>query len=113
MKSLWVGDKPTPADLVSYLADPIQLQLMIAHTRKAKHGFGLGERTVVSVTDLVHEEITTSSIAKLFNVDEEWVKREGAAVTRALREATMKNEQRSVREADRAWRAQQRHRPMK
>jgi hypothetical protein len=62
---------------------------------------------------LAHEEITTSSITKLFNVDEEWVKREDAAVTRALREAMRKIEQRSVREADRAWRSQQRHRPMK
>jgi len=81
---------------------------MIGHAKKARHSFGLGERTVVTVTDLAHEEMTTASIAKLFSVDEKWVRREAEAVTRAIRDAERKHEQRSVREADRAWRAQQR-----
>ena len=110
MKSLWVGDKPTPADLVSYLDDPLQLQLIIGHAKKAAHGFGLGEKTVVAVTDLAHEEMTTASIAKLYSVDEKWMRREANAVTGAIRDAMRKHEQRSVREADRAWRAQQKRR---
>ena len=110
MKALWQGDKPTPTDLVSYLADPLQLQLLIGHAKKRPHYFGLGERTVVAVVDLAHEEMTTASIAKLFSVDEKWVRREAEAVTRAIRNAATKHEQRSVRRADRAWRTQQKRR---
>lgn len=108
MKSLWTGDKPTPSDLVSYLDDPLQLQLMRAHVKTATHGFGLGERTVVAVTDLSHEEITTAAIAKLFSVDAKWVEREANSVAAAIRDAMRKHERRSVRKADRAWRTQQR-----
>lgn len=108
MKALWKGHKPTPADLVSYLSDPLQLQLMIGHAKTSRHCFGLGERTVVAVADLAHDEMTTASIAKLFSVDEKWVEREAKAVTRAIREAMRRHEERSVREADRAWRNQQR-----
>lgn len=110
MKALWQGDKPTPADLVSYLTNPLQLQLMIGHAKKRSHYFGLGERTVVAVADIAHEEMTTASIAKLFSVDEKWVQREAKAVTQAIRDAGRKHEQRSVRKADRAWRTQQRRR---
>lgn len=110
MKSLWKGDKPTPDDLVSYLTDPLQLQLMIGHAKKSGHRFGLGERTVAAVVDLAHDEMTTASIAKLFSVDGEWVEREAKAVTRAIKDAMRRQEQRAVREADRAWRAQQRRR---
>lgn len=110
MKALWKGDKPTPADLVAYLNDPLQLQLLIGHAKTNRHGFGLGERTVVAVADLAHEEMTTASIAKLFSVDEAWVKRESETVARAVRDAMRKHGQRSVRKADRAWRVQQRRR---
>lgn len=108
MKALWKSDKPTPADLVAYLTDPLQLQLMIAHTKSSRLGFSLGERTVVAVADLAHDEMTTASIAKLFSVDEKWVEHEAKAVTRAIRDAMRKHEHRSVREADRTWRTQQR-----
>jgi hypothetical protein len=108
MKALWKGDKPTPADLMAYLADPLPLQVLIHHTKPHAFCFDLGERTIVAVTDLSHEEITTASIAKLFSVDEKWVAREEKAVTRAIRDGVKKHEQRSVRKADRAWRAQQR-----
>lgn len=111
MKSLWTGDKPTPADLFSYIRDPLPLQLIIGHAKKTRHHFGLGERTVVTVTDLAHEEMTTTSIAKLFSVDENWVQREAKAVTRAIRDAKKMHEQRSVRKAERAWRAKQRLTP--
>jgi len=110
MKSLWKGDKPTPDDLISYLADPLQLQLMIGHAKKSGHRFGLGERTVAAVVDLAHDEMTTASIAKLFSVDGVWVEREAKAVARAIKDAMRRQEQRAVREADRAWRAQQRRR---
>jgi hypothetical protein len=108
MKALWQGDKPKPVDLVSYLSDPLQLQLMIGHARTSRHGFGLGERTVVAVADLAHDEMTTPSIARLFSVDERWVEREAAAVTRAIRDSIKKHEKRSVRQADRAWRNRKR-----
>jgi hypothetical protein len=97
MKALWKGDKPTPADLVAYLSDPLQLQLMIGHAKKSPHYFGLGERTVVAVADLAHDEMTTATIAKLFSVDEKWVEREAKAVTRAIRKAMRKHEERSAR----------------
>lgn len=108
MKSLWKGDKPTPTDLVAYLNDPLQLQMLIGHSKRNRHRFGLGERTVVAVSDLAHDEITTVSIAKLFSVDEKWVEREANVVTSTIRTATRRYEERSAREADRAWRAQQR-----
>jgi hypothetical protein len=54
--------------------------------------------------------MTTASIAKCFSVDEKWVQREVNAVTAAIREAMREQERRSVRAADRAWRAQQRRR---
>jgi len=111
MKALWKNDKPTPADLMSYLSDPLQLQLMIGHAKKSKHRFGLGERTVVAVVDLAHDEMTTASIARLFSVDERWVEREAQSVSRAIREAMRRHEDQSVREADRAWRAQRRLTP--
>lgn len=104
MKSLWAGEKPTTADLMSYLRDPLALQLGIGHGKEAGHIFGLGERTVVAVTDLVQEEMTTASIAKLFSVDEKWVQHEAKAVAAGIRKATKKHEKRSVRDADRAWR---------
>ena len=110
MKALWKGDKPTPTDLVVYLRDPLQLSLLIGHTKANRHGFGLGERTVVAVADLAHEEPTIASVAKLFSVDEKLVKRQSEAVTRAVRNAMRSHEQQSVRKADRVWRSQLRHR---
>ena len=73
--------------------------------RTHRHVFGLGERTVVAVTDLVQEEMTTASIAKLFSVDERWIRREAETVIAGIRNATKKHEKRTVRKADRAWRA--------
>lgn len=110
MKSLWKGDKPTPADLVSYLGEPLQLQLMIGHAKKSPHYFSLGENTVVAVVDVEHDEMTTASIAKLFSVDEKWAERESEVVARAVRDARRRLEQQSVLQADRAWRVQQRRR---
>lgn len=110
IKTLWKGDKPTPADLMGYLNDQLQLQLLTGHAKTPRHGFGLGERTVVAVADLAHEEPTAASIAKLFSVDEKQVKRESEIVTRSIHNAIKKHEQQSIRKADRAWRAQQRHR---
>ncbi|WP_157043577.1 nuclease-related domain-containing protein [Nitrobacter hamburgensis] len=110
MKSLWAGEKPTTADLMSYLRDPLALQLGIGHGKEAGHVFGLGERTVVAVTDLVQEEMTTASIAKLFSVDEKWVRHEAKAVAAGIRKATKKHEKRSVRDADRAWRTSRQRR---
>lgn len=107
MKNLWAADKPTPADLMAYLADPLAVQLLTGHSKEAAHVFGLGERTVVVVTDLAHDEMTTASISKLFLVDEKWVRREAKRVTDAVRNATRNEEKRSVRRADRAWRARQ------
>jgi hypothetical protein len=104
MKALWKGDKPTPADLLLYLSDPLQLQLMIGHAKRIEHRFGLGERTAVSVVDLEHDEIIPTSVARLFSVDERWVEREAQSVARAIRDAVRKREERSVRDADRAWR---------
>jgi hypothetical protein len=83
---------------------------MIGHAKKSGHRFGLGERTVAAVVDLAHDEMTTASIAKLFSVDGEWVEREAKAVTHAIKDAMRRQEQRAVRKADRAWRAQQRRR---
>jgi len=105
MKSLWAGEKPTTADLMSYLRDPLALQLGMSHGKRVGHVFGLGERTVVAVTDLVQEEMTTASIAKLFSVDQRWIRREAETVIAGIRNATKKHEKRTVREADRAWRA--------
>ncbi|WP_264715167.1 nuclease-related domain-containing protein [Limobrevibacterium gyesilva] len=107
MKALWKGDKPTPTDLVAYLRDPLQLQLMIGHAKKNPHHFGLGERTVVAVADLSHEEMTTASMAKLFSIDEKWVGREAQAVSRAIRKAMRIHDERFVQKAARAWREQQ------
>jgi hypothetical protein len=105
MRSLWADDEPTPADFLTYLNDPLALQLAKGHARKTAHVFGLGERSVVSVTDLGHDEMTTVSIAKLFSVDQKWVRREAKAVTDAVRRAEKKHEKRAVRQADRAWRS--------
>jgi hypothetical protein len=110
MKSLWAGEKPTTADLMSYLRDPLALQLGMGHGKEAGHVFGLGERTVVAVTDLVQEEMTTASIAKLFSVDEKWVRHEAETVAAGIRKATKKHEKRSVRDADRAWRTSRQRR---
>lgn len=94
-----------PADLLNYLSDPLALQLAMEHAKKTAHVFGLGERSVVSVTDLGHDEMTTASIAKLFSVDAKWGRREAKAVTDAVRRAEKKHEKRAVRQADRAWRS--------
>jgi len=110
MRALWKGDKPMPNDLIAYLKEPIQLQLMIGHAKINRHSFGLGERTVVAVADLAHGEMTTASIAELFSVDEKWMKRESEAVTRAIQVATRSQEERAARKADRAWRSQLRRR---
>lgn len=99
MKSLWEGDKPKPADLLEYLRDPLALQLAKAHAKKVAYVFTLGERTAVSVTDLAHDEMTTASIAKLFSVDEKWVRREAKAVTEAIRNGTKRRERRAFRES--------------
>lgn len=113
IKSLWATDKPTPDDLIAYLSDPIQLQLMIEHTRTRQHTFTLGEKSVATVTDLTRDEISVSSIAKLFSVDEKWVRQEELVVTQAIRKAKVKYEKISVKKADRAWRDQQRKTPPK
>lgn len=110
MKSLWAGDKPTPADFLTYLSDPLALQLATGHAKKTAHVFGLGERSVISVTDLGHEEMTTASIAKLFSVDAKWARQEAKAVTDAVRRAEKKHEKRAVRQADRAWRSRRKSR---
>jgi len=108
VKSLWSGEKPTPADLVNYLRDPPQLQLAMAHTEANRIGFGLGERTVVAVNDLAYTEITAESISKLFSVDFGWVKREAKTVRSAITKAKRKAAQRAIIEADRAWRTKRR-----
>lgn len=105
MKSLWAGDKPTTTDFLTYLNDPLALQLAKGHAKKTAHVFGLGERSVVSVMDLGHDEMTPASIAKLFSVYAKWVRREAKAVTDAIRRAEKKHEKRAVRQADRAWRS--------
>ncbi|MDW9547927.1 NERD domain-containing protein [Sinorhizobium meliloti] len=104
MKSIWSADEPTPTDLVAFLASPVALQILSGHLEVAHHIFGLGERSVVSVADLTHAEITPSSIARLFDVDEEWVARESKMVTSALQRERRKRQERMVRDADRAWR---------
>jgi hypothetical protein len=98
---------PTPADLVTYLRDPLALQLLTARAERTHHGFGLGERTVVAVADLMHKEMTTDTVAKLFSVDPKWVRKESDAVTHAIQKAKKGSEQRAVRNADRAWRTRQ------
>lgn len=92
MKALWSGEEPTPADLVSYLANPLQLQLALAHTEPSGHSFGLGERSVVAVADLAYLEMTTTSISDLFNVDPESVMLGAEAVKRAIAEARRERE---------------------
>lgn len=104
MKSLWSGDRPTAVDLVEYLIEPLQLQLVTAHTERTRHGFGLGERTIVAVDDLVHTEMTLASISSLFSIDAKWVERENKRMARAVGEERRKRERRAIIEADRAWR---------
>lgn len=111
MKRLWKGATPTAADLMAYLDDPFQLRLMAAHLRKEGHGFGLGERTVVGVADVLHDEMSAESTAKVFGIDGKWVEREARDVTRAIGAARKANEWRSVRQAERAWREQQKRKP--
>jgi len=104
MKSIWSGDRPTAVDLVGYLTEPLQLQLVTAHTERTRHGFGLGERTIVAVDDLAHTEMTPASVSSLFSIDAKWVDREDKRVARAVAKERRKRERRAIIEADRAWR---------
>lgn len=106
MKALWSSDKPSVGDFLAYLADPLPLQIANAHTERARHGFSLGERTVVAVDDLAYREMTTESISKLCGVDPKAARRDARRITRALNEAIRRNEQRSIAKAERAWRSQ-------
>lgn len=108
MKSLWSSDKPKVGDFLAYLADPLALQIARAHTQNARHGFSLGERTIVAVDDLAYCEMTTESISKICGVDPKTVTRDARQFTRQLREAARKHEQRSIVKLERAWRSQQR-----
>ena len=111
MKSLWSGAKPTVGDFLAYLANPLPLQIANAHTERARHGFGMGERTVVAVDDLAYREMTTESISKLCGVDHNAVTRDARRFTRALNDARRRHEQRSIVKAERAWRSQKRRTP--
>lgn len=104
MKSLWSGERPTPSDLRAYLGEPLQLQLAMAHTARSRHAFGLGERTVVAVTDLAYAEMTIASISKLFSIDPQWIKREVSTVKTSIAKARLQAERRASIKADRAWR---------
>jgi hypothetical protein len=111
MKRLWKGEAPAAADLMAYLKDPFQLRLMAAHLRKEGHVFGLGERTVVGVADVFHDEMSPKSTAKVFGIDGKWVEREAKDVTRAIVAARKASEWRTVRKAERVWREQQKRKP--
>lgn len=110
MKSLWSGDQPTVADFISYLAHPFPLRIAETHTQRTSHGFGLGERTVVSVDDLAFKEMTTESIAKLCGVDAKAVRRDARSFTRAFDQAERRYERRALIKTERAWRSQQQRR---
>lgn len=107
MKALWSGERPSVGDFTDYLAEPLPLQIAQAHTIRAAHRFGLGERTVVSVEDLVHTEMTTDSISKLCSVDPAAVRRDAKKFGQALHKARRRYEQRELIRAKRSWRTRQ------
>ncbi|MCJ2079894.1 nuclease-related domain-containing protein [Methylobacterium sp. J-090] len=111
VKKLWEGERPTPADLLRYLEDPPQLQLARAHVEVGRHGFALGNRSFAAVSHLVYKEMTDASVSKAFGADGRSVRRDGRMFTRAVRAAERQEEVRTIRDADRAWRAKQRRKP--
>ncbi|MBW6418041.1 nuclease-related domain-containing protein [Celeribacter sp. PS-C1] len=111
IKDFWEAENPTPEGLVRYLTDPFQIELLIGHTTTRHHLFGLGERTVVSVLDMVRTEISPASIAMMFGADPDAVAREQELVTKSIRAAVSRQNAKAVRDADRAWRLRSRNEP--
>lgn len=104
-KALWKGETPAPRDLVEYLKAPPQLELLAEHSKAEENLFALSHRTVVSVTDLTHSEVTAASITKHFALDQEKVDRDVQAIARAVRTVSRRIQKKEVKAADRAWRA--------
>lgn len=102
--SLWLGDKPEPADFLSYLQEPSPLQDLIARTRCAPFYFDLGEQTAVAVTDIMDKDTPVMSMGRLFSAEYGFIER---ATSRSDLHKRKLMERQAVREADRKWRKAQ------
>lgn len=111
IKDFWEAENPTPEGLARYLTDPFQIELLLGHTTTRHHVFGLGERTVVSVHDLVRTDMSLASVATMFGADPDAVAREQELVTKSIRAAVSRQNTKAVRDADRAWRLRSRNVP--
>ncbi len=69
INDFWNAESPTPEGLVRYLTNPFQIDLLLGHTTTRHHLFGLGERTVVDVLDLVRIDMSPASVATAFGAD--------------------------------------------
>ncbi|EHR00986.1 hypothetical protein [Bradyrhizobium sp. WSM471] len=99
--SLWLGDKPTPADFLSYLQAPSPLLALIARTRHAPFYFDLGEETAVAVTDIMDKDTPVMSLGRLFSAEYGFIER---GTSRSDLNKRRLVERQAVREADRKWR---------
>lgn len=109
MHSIWSGDKPTVADFLAYLANPLPLRIAEAHTHRESLGFGLGEQTVVAVHELLYREITLDSMAEVFGIDPEVVRHDKRKFKNALGKAVRRHDARSLIQAKRKWRSRRPH----
>jgi hypothetical protein len=69
VKTLWAGDRPTPQDLIAYLAKPLPLEIELERTDSRLEAFDLGQETVVWGRVFMQAEVTPQWLSETFDVD--------------------------------------------